>query len=146
MLTFRALQPSRLAMLSVVMDASIASSSSQRRPRAIAATNVARVSERIGRACCDSIPSGRRISRRRMLHCFSMIQRDARGSGGASCPLRRGQIAASSGRFTLNREIPVCAGLRGGAEKTRTACQARSRYRTGLSRVIQGGNSAIKCR
>ena len=33
MLTFRAPQPSRLAMLSVVMDASIASSSSQRRPR-----------------------------------------------------------------------------------------------------------------
>ena len=28
--------------------------------------------------------------------------------------------AASSGRFALNREIPVCAGLRGGAERTRT--------------------------
>jgi len=27
----------------------------------------------------------------------------------------RAQIAASSGRFALNREIPVCAGLRGGA-------------------------------
>jgi hypothetical protein len=32
----------------------------------------------------------------------------------------RAQIAASSGRFALNREIPVCAGLRGGAERTRT--------------------------
>jgi hypothetical protein len=42
------------------------SSSSQRRPRAIAATNVARVSERIGRACCGGVPSGRRISRRRV--------------------------------------------------------------------------------
>jgi hypothetical protein len=29
-------------------------------------------------------------------------------------------IAASSGRFTLNREIPVCSGLRGGAERTQT--------------------------
>jgi hypothetical protein len=85
MLTFRAPQPSRLAMLSVVMDASIASSSSQRRPRAIAATNVARVSERIGRACCGN-PSGRRISRRRVdeafCHCglpyFSLFQQKPR--------------------------------------------------------------------
>jgi hypothetical protein len=30
---------------------------------------------------------------------------------------------ASSGRFALNREIPVCAGLRGGAERTRTSNQ-----------------------
>jgi hypothetical protein len=35
----------------------------------------------------------------------------------------RAQIAANSARFALNREIPVCAGLRGGAERTRTACQ-----------------------
>ena len=65
-LTFRTLQPSRFAMLSLDIDASVVSSSSQRRPRAIAATNVARVSERIGRVCCDGIPSGRRISRRRV--------------------------------------------------------------------------------
>jgi hypothetical protein len=64
MLTFRTLQPSRFAMLSLDIDASVVSSSSQRRPRAIAATNVARVSERIGRACCGGIPSGRGISRR----------------------------------------------------------------------------------
>ena len=35
----------------------------------------------------------------------------------------RAQIAASSGRFALNREIPVCAGLRGGAGRTRTSNQ-----------------------
>ncbi len=32
-------------------------------------------------------------------------------------------------------EISVRARMRGGAERTRTACQARSRYRTGLPRV-----------
>src|SRR4029077_112407 len=36
----------------------------------------------------------------------------------------RAQIAASSGRFALNREIPVCAGLRGGPGKTRTGNQS----------------------
>jgi hypothetical protein len=66
MLTFRTLQLSRFAMLSLDIDASVVSSSSQRRPRAIAVTNVAHVSERIGRACCDGIPSGRRNSRRRV--------------------------------------------------------------------------------
>ena len=44
-------------------------------------------------------------------------------------------------RFGANRRV---RGNR--AERTRTACQARSRYRTGLSRVIRRGNSAIKCR
>jgi hypothetical protein len=40
------------------------------------------------------------------------------------------QIAASSGRFALIREIPICAGLRGGAERTRTSNQAvMSRHR-----------------
>jgi hypothetical protein len=33
------------------------------------------------------------------------------------------RIAASSGLFALNREISVCAGLRGGAERTRTSNQ-----------------------
>ena len=42
---------SRFAMLSAVAVASAMSSSSQRRPRAIDATRVARVSDRIGRAC-----------------------------------------------------------------------------------------------
>ena len=46
MLTFRALQFSRLAMVSALAVGSAISSSSQRRPRAIAATNVTRVSER----------------------------------------------------------------------------------------------------
>ena len=49
-------------------------------------------------------------------------------------------------RVLERREISVSARVRGGAERTRTACQARSRYRTGLSRVIRRGNSAIKCR
>jgi hypothetical protein len=66
MLTFRRLHRSRFAMRSVVSDASIVSSLSHRRPRAMAATSVARVSERIGRACCGGIPSGKRISRRRV--------------------------------------------------------------------------------
>ena len=59
------LQTSRLtrsAMLSVVAVSSARNSSSQRRPRAIDATKVARFSERIGRACCGDIPSGRRIA------------------------------------------------------------------------------------
>jgi hypothetical protein len=44
----------------------------------------------------------------------------------------RARIAASSGLFALNREISVRARLCGGAERTRTACQPRSRYRTDL--------------
>lgn len=66
MLTLRTLHASRFAILSAVAVTSVASSSSQRRPRAIDATNVARVSDRIGRAFCRKIPSGRRISRRRI--------------------------------------------------------------------------------
>ena len=65
MLIFRALQFSRLAMLSALAVGSAMSSPSQQRPRAIATTNRARVSERIGRACSGRIPSGRRISRRK---------------------------------------------------------------------------------
>ena len=49
---------------------SVTSSSSQRRPRAIDATNVARFSERIRRTFCGKIPSGRRISRRRVDAAF----------------------------------------------------------------------------
>jgi len=49
MLTLRTLQPSRTAMLSVFVVGSVVSSFSQRRPRAIDATSVARFSERIGR-------------------------------------------------------------------------------------------------
>ena len=46
-------------------------------------------------------------------------------------------------RVLERREISVRTRMRGGAERTRTACQARSRYRTGLSRVIHRGNSAM---
>ncbi len=49
MLTLRALQPSRAAIASTFASGLIASSSSQRRPRAIEATRSARFSERIGR-------------------------------------------------------------------------------------------------
>jgi hypothetical protein len=38
----------------------------------------------------------------------------------------RARIPASSGLFATSREISVCTRLRGGAERTRTACQARS--------------------
>ena len=55
MLIFRALQFSRVAMLSALAVGSAMSSSSQRRPRAIDATNLARVSERIGRTCSGRI-------------------------------------------------------------------------------------------
>jgi hypothetical protein len=47
----------------------------------------------------------------------------------------RARIPASSCLFALNREISVCVRLRGGAERTRTACQPRSRCRTGLRPV-----------
>ena len=50
MLILRALQFSRLAMLSALAVASAMSSPSQRRPRAMDATNLARVFGRIGRA------------------------------------------------------------------------------------------------
>ena len=49
MLTWRTLHPSRLAMRSTSAFASSTSSLSQRRPRAIDAIKVARVSDRIGR-------------------------------------------------------------------------------------------------
>ena len=59
--TLRTLHRSRLAMLSVVALSAAISSSSQRRPRAIDATKVARFSERSGRACCGDIPSGQEL-------------------------------------------------------------------------------------
>ena len=45
---------------------------------------------------------------------------------------------ANSAQLAQSWEISVSEEMRGGAERTRTACQARSRYRTGLSRVIHG--------
>ena len=65
-LTFRALQPSRFAMPSTFAFGSTLSSSSQRRPRAIDATSVARVSERIGRESLGEGGPDNRISRRRV--------------------------------------------------------------------------------
>jgi hypothetical protein len=66
MLTFRALQPSRFAILSTLAVGSVVSSSSQRRPRAIDATSVARVSERIGRESLGDVGPDDRTSRRRV--------------------------------------------------------------------------------
>ena len=43
---------------------------------------------------------------------------------------------ANSALLAQSWEISVSEKVRGGAERTRTACQARSRYRTGLWRVI----------
>jgi len=70
MFTLRMLQSSRFAMLSVVTDGSVVSSSSQRRPRAIEAISVARFSERIGRSFRNSVPSGKITSRRRVEFAF----------------------------------------------------------------------------
>jgi hypothetical protein len=42
----------------------------------------------------------------------------------------------NSALFARHREISVCMGLRGGAERTRTACQPRSRYRTDLRPLV----------
>jgi hypothetical protein len=56
------------------------------------------------------------------------------------------QNAVKRGLLAPKQEISRGGGVIGGAERTRTACQARSRYRTALSRVIRRGNSAIKCR
>src|ERR1035437_5779871 len=70
MLIFRAQHLSRFAMLTVVAERSVTSSSSQRRPRAIDATNVARVSDRIGQANCIDAVVGMRISRRRVEGVF----------------------------------------------------------------------------
>ena len=66
MLTWRTLHPSRLAMRSTSAFASTTSSLSQRRPRAIDAIKVARVSDRIGRTWCGGSEAGRSISRRRV--------------------------------------------------------------------------------
>ena len=63
MLTFRMLHPSRFAIACVVAVAFETSSSSQRRPRAIDVTRVARVSDRIGRALRAELSLGRGISR-----------------------------------------------------------------------------------
>ena len=59
MLTLRMLHLSRAAMPSTFTLGSAISSSSHRRPRAIDATKVARVSDLIGRARCGGIPTGR---------------------------------------------------------------------------------------
>ena len=53
---------------------------------------------------------------------------------------------ANSGLVAENREISIGTRVRGGAERTRTACEAPSRYRTGLSRVIPPRQFCDQCR
>src|SRR4051812_37939354 len=65
-LTCRTLHRSRFAIFSALAFALARSSLSQRRPRAIDATKVARVSERIGRAWCGWTVAGTSTSRRRL--------------------------------------------------------------------------------
>src|SRR5262245_10884024 len=67
-LTCRTLHRSRLAMLSAFAFASVRSSLSQRRPRAIDATRSARVSNRMGRACCGGVPAGNGLARLELAH------------------------------------------------------------------------------
>ena len=90
--TLRTLHRSRLAMLPVVAVSSAISSSSQRRPRAIDATKVARFSGRIGRACCGDIPSGTR------LHGAALILSSAKRPEG------RRWIPPSGDRFAVFRQ------------------------------------------
>jgi hypothetical protein len=69
-LIFRVLHPSRFAMVSELAATSVINSLSQRRPRAIEATSVARVSDLIGRTCRGDVPAGKRISRFRVESVF----------------------------------------------------------------------------
>jgi hypothetical protein len=109
-LIFRVLQFSRLAMPSTLAVGSAMSSSRQRRPRAIAATNLARVSERIGRACSGWIPSGKRISQTPLCrHLPPSDRKGARWLGKLDDQLVRLDLNARD--MSLD-EIPVVNGLR----------------------------------
>ena len=69
-LTCRMLHLSRAAICSTLVTVPATISSSRRRPRAIDATSVARVSARIGRRSCDGTEAGSMISRRRFNGVF----------------------------------------------------------------------------
>ena len=83
------------------------------------------------------------VSSNRSLRCgeteFSARRQRGRADlGDSRTPVQRQNHARQLRQFGLIagfREISVRTRMRGGAERTRTACQARSRYRTGLSRV-----------
>lgn len=75
MFIFRWLQLSRSAMLAAVAPGVVTNSSNHRRPRALATINVARVSERMGRASAGVWEAGIRISRRRFDGCFCQGRR-----------------------------------------------------------------------
>jgi hypothetical protein len=70
MLTCRMLHLSRAAICSTLVTVLATISSSQRRPRAIDATSVARVSARMGRRSCGATDTGTMISRRRFIGVF----------------------------------------------------------------------------
>jgi hypothetical protein len=90
MLTLRVLQPSRLAMLSALDVASLVSSLSRRRPRAIDATNVARFSDRIGRAFSRWVPPGN--NRRYHESLSNLTPADVYFGRGQTIPLERERI------------------------------------------------------
>ena len=69
-LTCRMLHLSRAAICSTLVTVPATISSSQRRPRAIDAMSVARVSARMGRRSCGGADTGTMISRRRFIGVF----------------------------------------------------------------------------
>jgi hypothetical protein len=81
---------SRAAICSTLVTVPVMICSSQRRPRAMDATSVARVSARIGRRSCGGKEVGTMISRRRLIGIFfhgmrrtSRLPRRPHGHGGA---------------------------------------------------------------
>lgn len=120
MLILRTLHSSRSAMRSAVAFGLVVSSSSQRRPRAIDATNVARFSERIGRACCGCLQRWPGTSSfaldivRRLSRLLESLLLDSRCIS-SSCPNQRIEVgyAARSQRlgnlpidFLVRRRAP----------------------------------------
>ena len=86
-LTCRRLHWSRAAICSTVVTVPATISASQRRPRAIAAMSVARVSARIGRRSCGDEEAGTMISRRRFIGVFfqgmrTMVRASSTALGG----------------------------------------------------------------
>jgi len=79
-LTCRMLHLSRAAICSTVVTVPVTISSSQRRPRAIDAMSVVRVSARMGRRSCGGADTGTMISRRRFIGVFFHGMRRTRPS------------------------------------------------------------------
>src|ERR1700738_2690911 len=88
----------------------------------------------IARTCCSVITQSNRVSSNQSLCCREtefcrQRQRRRNGSGGPRRPLQRHDRAtnpANSALLAQGWEISVSEKVRGGAERTRTPCQARS--------------------